>query len=92
MLKMKVQIDASKTVTENAAIYYEKAKKAKKKIAGAEAAIEETKRKIANIKNKPTIQQTEKKKIVRREKEWYEKFRWFFSSEGFLIIGGKDAQ
>lgn len=24
-------------------------------------------------------------------KEWYEKFRWMYSSDGFLIIGGKDA-
>ncbi|MFX1314045.1 MAG: NFACT RNA binding domain-containing protein, partial [Promethearchaeota archaeon] len=25
------------------------------------------------------------------KKNWYEKFRWFISSDGFLIIGGKDA-
>jgi len=25
------------------------------------------------------------------KKEWYEKFRWTFSSSGFLIIGGKDS-
>ncbi|HLD97591.1 MAG TPA: NFACT RNA binding domain-containing protein, partial [Candidatus Nanoarchaeia archaeon] len=25
------------------------------------------------------------------KKEWYEKFRWFISSEGFLCIGGRDA-
>jgi predicted ribosome quality control (RQC) complex YloA/Tae2 family protein len=30
---------------------------------------------------------------VRRErKEWYQKFRWFFTSEGKLAIGGRDAQ
>ncbi len=28
---------------------------------------------------------------VRREKVWYEKFRWFHSSDGSLVIGGKDA-
>lgn len=30
-----------------------------------------------------------------REKErmrWYEKYRWFFSSDGFLVIAGKDAE
>ncbi len=26
-----------------------------------------------------------------RKKEWYEKFRWFTSSDGFLCIGGRDA-
>jgi len=28
---------------------------------------------------------------VKREKAWYEKFRWFQSSDDLLVIGGKDA-
>lgn len=31
------------------------------------------------------------KKLVRRKQEWYEKFRWFFTSEGRLAVGGRDA-
>jgi len=27
----------------------------------------------------------------RKERVWYEKFRWFHSSDGFLVIGGRDA-
>lgn len=30
--------------------------------------------------------------VVRQRKEWYEKFRWFFTSEGKLAVGGRDAQ
>lgn len=31
--------------------------------------------------------------VVRRErKEWYQKFRWFMTSEGKLAVGGRDAQ
>jgi hypothetical protein len=30
-----------------------------------------------------------KRKVKR--KEWYEKFRWFTSSDGFLVVAGKDA-
>lgn len=26
------------------------------------------------------------------QKEWYEKFRWFFTSSGKLVIGGKSAE
>ncbi|HEY7572660.1 MAG TPA: ribosome rescue protein RqcH [Nitrososphaeraceae archaeon] len=26
-----------------------------------------------------------------REREWYERYRWFISSDGFLAIGGRDA-
>lgn len=30
--------------------------------------------------------------LSRRKAEWYEKFRWFFTSGGKLAIGGRDAQ
>jgi len=28
---------------------------------------------------------------VRESKKWYERFRWFHTSDGFLVIGGRDA-
>jgi predicted ribosome quality control (RQC) complex YloA/Tae2 family protein len=28
---------------------------------------------------------------VRREEQWYERFRWFHTSDGFLVIGGRNA-
>jgi predicted ribosome quality control (RQC) complex YloA/Tae2 family protein len=34
----------------------------------------------------------EKKAEIRKPKEWYEKFRWFISSDGFLVVAGKDAR
>ncbi len=30
--------------------------------------------------------------LARTKKEWYEKFRWFFTTGGKLAIGGRDAQ
>ena len=40
-----------------------------------------------------SIEEKEKQRKVEAEKskEWYEKFRWFISSEGFLVIGGRDS-
>ncbi|HXY56713.1 MAG TPA: NFACT family protein [Nitrososphaerales archaeon] len=32
------------------------------------------------------------KPIPKKRQEWYEKFRWFFTTEGKLAIGGRDAQ
>ncbi len=28
---------------------------------------------------------------VRQEEQWYERFRWFRTSDGFLVLGGRDA-
>ncbi|MDG6995904.1 MAG: NFACT family protein [Nitrososphaerota archaeon] len=37
-------------------------------------------------------ERAEKKIVVeRREKQWYERYRWFFTSEGELAIGGRDS-
>jgi len=89
----KITIDIKKSIEQNAAVYFEKAKKSKKKLDGAKKAFKKTQNKL-NLLNekKKKIVLTEKitEKPVRK-KEWYEKFRWFFSSEGFLCIGGRDA-
>ena len=32
-----------------------------------------------------------KRKEAMESKQWYEKFRWFTSSDGFLVVAGKDT-
>ena len=87
----RIVIDLGKSVEENASIYYDKAKKAKKKLEGAKETIAKYELQLKKIeKEKP--QEDIKKEISKPvKKEWYEKFRWFFSSEGILVIGGRDA-
>ncbi len=87
-------LDLTKSIDENAAIYFEKAKKIKKKIAGAEKALNENLKKLQELefkKEKIILEKTKEEKFKERKHEWYEKFRWFISSEGFLVIGGRDA-
>ncbi len=79
-----------KTLEENAALYFEKAKRAKKKLAGAVETLEKNLLKLKEIEKKLAAKTPEAAKIVRK-REWYEKFRWFYSSKGFLVIGGRDA-
>lgn len=88
---MKVTLELAKTIEENANFYYYKAKKAKKKIIGLKTAYLKTQDKIERLKLHMDVEKPKKEKKVKRKKEWYEKFRWFYSSEGFLCIGGRDA-
>jgi len=86
-------LDIKKSVEQNAAVYFEKAKKSRKKLEGAKKALKKIQNRLELLKEKKdknslTEKRTEK---TQRKKEWYEKFRWFFSSEGFLCIGGRDA-
>jgi predicted ribosome quality control (RQC) complex YloA/Tae2 family protein len=89
---------------ENANEYYERGKKAKQKSVGALTALEDSKRKLAKIERelnaaeelkslKPAeiIEALSKRKVEMENKEWFEKFRWFISSDGFLVVAGKDT-
>jgi predicted ribosome quality control (RQC) complex YloA/Tae2 family protein len=90
---MRLSLDIRKSLEENAASYFEKAKKDKKKIEGAKRIVEEYKKKLSALEEEKQKAISEKKAVAVRpaKKEWYEKFRWFISSDRFLVIGGRDA-
>ncbi len=79
-------IDIRKTVPQNAQVYYEKSKKLMKKRNGALIAIEHTKRAMQKKEKRAP-----KRRKVIRKKHWYDRFRWFVSSDGFLVVGGRNA-
>lgn len=90
---MEIEIDLRKSIEKNAEFYYEKAKKAKRKIKGAEETHKRFLKQLNELKKKGelfVIKEKEKRK-PKRKREWYEKFRWFYSSEGLLCLGGRDA-
>ena len=72
---VKINIDPHLKVPENAEVYYEKAKKAKKKIKGALIAIENTKKQLKKIKAKKDIEMEKvmyPKKRVKKNLKWCE--------------------
>ena len=87
-------IDPKLSIPENAENYYEKSKKAKKKTKGALIAIENTKKQLEKIKAKKEVAMENISIPKKREKKnlkWYEKLRWFITSDNTLVIGGRDA-
>jgi hypothetical protein len=43
------------------------------------------------LTSKLKIEEEEIILVKRRQREWYEKFRWMYASEGFLVLCGRDA-
>ena len=87
---MELKLGITKTVQENAAYYYDQAKETKKKLKGLEKAIEDTKKEIERAEKE---QHAKEKNIkIKKEKKWYEKYHWFFTSQRKLAIGGRSAQ
>ena len=88
---MDVVLDVRKSVEENAAVYFEKSKKAKRKLGGAEKALRVSEALLSEVFKKKSVEESQDVEVKSREKRWFEKFRWFVSSEGFLCIGGRDV-
>ena len=90
---MRIELDISKTLEQNAAALFEKGKKARKKIEGAREAVERLGKKLEEMRKKEAaeMEKDAEKAKPKREKHWYEKFRWFRTSDGFLVVGGGDA-
>ena len=95
-------VSLRKSIFENAAEFYERGKKAKQKGAGALVALEESRQKLSEVDQRLRVAEAGQlakpaevlEELVKRKvegKEWFEKFRWFTSSDGFLVVAGKDS-
>ena len=73
--------------------YYSKIKKNREKLKIAREELKKTLLKLENI-DEEIRKRVEIDTIIVKipSKRWYDKFYWFISSNGFLVLGGKDAQ
>jgi predicted ribosome quality control (RQC) complex YloA/Tae2 family protein len=73
--------------------YYDKAKNSEEKMGSAEKALENTRKEIESLGEEDIeLEEVMEDKSEKRSKKWFEKYRWFYSSDGFLVCIGKDAQ
>jgi predicted ribosome quality control (RQC) complex YloA/Tae2 family protein len=90
---IELELDVKGSVDSNARKYYEGAKRARKKLEGVLVALENAKKEISEqergiAKSEVPARPTR----VPTKKFWFERFRWFISSEGAIVLGGKDAK
>lgn len=76
-----VELDITKKASEIAQHYYSEAKKLEEKVEGIKRVIGK-------------IRKVEEKKERKRDRKrfWFEKYRWFISSENSLVLAGRDAR
>ncbi|CEG84017.1 hypothetical protein RMATCC62417_17873 [Rhizopus microsporus] len=89
----KVDVDIGLTAFANARKYYEQKKstasKHEKTIVASTKALKSAERKIRQDLKETKITATINKI---RKPFWFEKFQWFISTEGYLVIAGRDMQ
>lgn len=88
-----LELDVKSGVEANARRYYEEAKRARKKLEGVLAAAKEARKEIEEQERAvERPRETVRKRHEPTKKFWFERFRWFISSEGAIVLGGKDAK
>jgi predicted ribosome quality control (RQC) complex YloA/Tae2 family protein len=90
-----IDIDLGQSAWTNASQYYDEKKSAvvkeTKTLQSSSIALKSAERKIAADLKKGLNQEKEVLRPVRKA-IWFEKFHYFISSDGYLVLGGKDAQ
>ena len=77
----RVTIHVNDGVEQNASRYYDEIKKYRRKKEGALSAM-----------TKPVVRKKAiKHDIIPLKKQWYHKFRWFITTDGVVVLGGRDA-
>jgi predicted ribosome quality control (RQC) complex YloA/Tae2 family protein len=91
---MDIEIWLRRSIEQNAGVYFENAKILKSKLEGARLALSDSLRKLSQLEEKSKAEESEtaeKKAGKPRSRHWYDKFRWFISSSGVLVVLGRDA-
>lgn len=74
---------------------FEEAKKVQSKLEGAVNAVAEAERKLSKLAVAPGPAASSSVRrgpeTARRRTHWFERYRWFISSEGAVVVGGRDA-
>lgn len=86
-----IELDLRASAFENSSRYYKEYRELAEKAVGARKALEETERELEALRaGAPEVEIAPPPK--RRKPKWFERHRWFISSDGLLVIGGRDAQ
>jgi len=91
---LKAKVDLSKSAYKNVTDFFATKKSSQQK---AERTIEHSKKVFDDAEKrfqKEIASHEAKRQAVRlqRKVNWFEKFRWFITSEGLLVLSGRDAQ
>ncbi|MBI3640061.1 MAG: NFACT family protein [Thaumarchaeota archaeon] len=87
--KIKINLDSS--IPAIASTLFNESKRQLKAIETIELEKRKTERILEGFRKQASIAKDSVVFSVQKKKEWYERYRWFFTSDGLLAIGGRDA-
>jgi predicted ribosome quality control (RQC) complex YloA/Tae2 family protein len=95
LANLEIPVFSDRSIRESAQALYEEGKKAQSKLAGALAALSQTDLRLKEVSEelaKSVSAPEARPEVARRGKpHWFEKYRWFISSDGAVVVAGRDA-
>lgn len=93
--KLSIDIDLALSAWANSTEYFDSKKTAASKeertLQASERALKSHEKKVAEDLKKGLKQEKEVLRPIRKQ-QWFEKYIYFISSDGYMVLGGKDAQ
>ncbi|TSA17762.1 MAG: fibronectin-binding domain-containing protein [Nitrosopumilales archaeon] len=87
----KIKINPESSIPAIASTLFNESKRQLKAIETIELEKRKTERILEGFRKQASIAKDSVVFSVQKKKEWYERYRWFFTSDGLLAIGGRDA-
>ncbi|RNJ79261.1 MAG: fibronectin-binding domain-containing protein [Nitrosopumilus sp. B06] len=87
----KIKINPDSPLQSLASVLFNAAKRQSGATKSIEAAVIRTQKKLEEARSKTEAQMRLAAVSHIRKKSWYERYRWFHTSDGMLAIGGRDA-
>jgi len=87
----KIKIDLKASLPSIASTLFNEAKKQSSAITSIEKQITKTEKEIEKVKNQAQKAKDSVTFSEIRKKNWFERYRWFYTTDGFLAIGGRDS-
>ncbi|MDE1725792.1 MAG: NFACT family protein [Thaumarchaeota archaeon] len=87
----KVKINPESSIQAIASILFNESKRQLKAIETIGSEKIKTEKNLDAFRKQAIITQNSIVFAIQKKREWYERYRWFFTSDGLLAIGGRDA-
>ena len=87
----KIKINPQASIQAIASVLFNESKRQLKAIDTIGTEKTKTEKNLEAFRKQATIAQNSIVFAIQKKREWYERYRWFFTSDGLLAIGGRDA-
>ncbi len=87
----KIKVNPQSSIQAIASVLFNESKRQLKAVDTIEVEKKKTEKNLDSFRKQATIAENSIVFSIQKKREWYERYRWFFTSDGLLAIGGRDA-